>query len=57
MVITCPVVGVDDTVGELPGPQSKLEPWCRPIFEALHKHATNEAIDSLMREGMLEVVP
>jgi phosphate starvation-inducible PhoH-like protein len=57
MVVTCPVIAANEAVGELPGPQSKLEPWCRPILEALHKHASSEGIDGLIREGLLEIVP
>ncbi len=58
MVVTRPAVAVGEDLGFLPGNMdSKMEPWVRPIFDALHKHASPLVIQKLMGKRVLEVCP
>ena len=58
IVITRPVVSVDEEIGFLPGGlESKMDPWTRPIFDALRETYSAKEIDTMMEEGTIEIVP
>ena len=58
IVITRPVVSVDEEIGYLPGSiTSKMDPWTRPIFDALRETYSPKEIDAMMTEGIIEIVP
>lgn len=58
IVITRPVVSVDEEIGFLPGGlESKMDPWTRPIFDALRETYSAKEIDTMMEEGVIEIVP
>lgn len=57
IVVTRPTVSVGtDNLGFLPGTlDQKLEPWVRPVFDALGLHFDKQKITQLMKDGILEV--
>ena len=58
IVITRPVVSVDEEIGFLPGGlTSKMDPWTRPAFDALKESYTQKEIDTMIDEGVIEIVP
>jgi len=58
IVITRPVVSVDEEIGFLPGGlTSKMDPWTRPAFDALKETYTQKEIDTMLDEGVIEIVP
>ena len=58
IVITRPVVSVDEEIGFLPGGvESKMDPWTRPVFDVLRETYSAKEIDAMMEEGVLEIVP
>ena len=58
IVITRPVVSVDEEIGFLPGSvASKMDPWTRPVFDILRETYGNREIETMMEEGILEIVP
>jgi len=58
IVITRPVVSVDEDIGFLPGSlESKMDPWTRPIFDTLRESYSAKEIENMMEEGIIEIVP
>jgi len=58
LVITRPAVSVDEAHGFLPGTlEKKMEPWMRPIFDALSMHFPKTKIDSMVKEKIVEICP
>jgi len=58
IVITRPVVSVDEEIGYLPGSiTSKMDPWTRPIFDALRETYSPKEIETMMADGIIEIVP
>jgi phosphate starvation-inducible PhoH-like protein len=58
IVITRPVVSVDEELGYLPGGiASKMDPWTRPVFDALRETYSPKEIDAMMEDGVIEIVP
>jgi len=57
IVITRPTVSKED-IGFLPGDmKDKMDPWLAPIYANLHTLYGREAIDKLVAEGDIEIVP
>jgi phosphate starvation-inducible PhoH-like protein len=58
IVITRPVVSVDEELGFLPGNvESKMDPWTRPLFDVLRETYSPKEIEKLTEDGILEIVP
>lgn len=58
IVVTRPAVSVDEDHGFLPGTlQEKMEPWTRPIFDVLGEYYYSRDIESMIREGVIEISP
>ena len=58
IVITRPVVSVDEELGYLPGGiTSKMDPWTRPVFDALRETYSPKEIENMMEDGAIEIVP
>jgi phosphate starvation-inducible PhoH-like protein len=58
IVVTRPVVSVDEEIGFLPGGlESKMDPWTRPIFDTLRESYSAKEIDRMVEEGVIEIVP
>jgi phosphate starvation-inducible PhoH-like protein len=58
IVVTRPVVSVDEELGFLPGSlESKMDPWTRPIFDTLRETFSAKEIEKMMEESIIEIVP
>lgn len=59
IVLTRPVVSVaEENLGYLPGSVShKMDPWMRPLYDALGDHYTTKEISSLIHDGVIEIAP
>ena len=58
IVITRPAVSVDEQHGFLPGTLvEKMAPWTRPIFDVLREYFYSGEIETMIREGVIEISP
>ena len=58
IVLTRPAVEAGERLGFLPGSLSdKIDPYLRPLYDALHDMVDPEAIPRLMEAGTIEVAP
>jgi phosphate starvation-inducible PhoH-like protein len=58
LVITRPVVEAGERLGFLPGDvQAKLNPYMRPIYDALHDLLDHEDVARLEEAGIIEIAP
>jgi phosphate starvation-inducible protein PhoH and related proteins len=58
LVLTRPAVEAGEKLGFLPGDlQQKVNPYLRPLYDALHEFVDPEKIASLMERGIIEVAP
>lgn len=58
IILTRPAVEAGERLGFLPGTlQEKIDPYLRPLFDALHDMIDVEAIPRLMQTGVIEVAP
>ncbi|WP_296666340.1 PhoH family protein [Demequina sp.] len=58
IVLTRPAVEAGERLGFLPGSLSeKIDPYLRPLYDALHDMMDPESIPKLMESGAIEVAP
>ncbi|MDN4478468.1 PhoH family protein [Demequina sp. SYSU T00039] len=58
IVLTRPAVEAGERLGFLPGSLSdKIDPYLRPLYDALHDMVDPESIPKLMESGTIEVAP
>jgi phosphate starvation-inducible PhoH-like protein len=58
IVLTRPAVEAGEHLGFLPGSLSeKIDPYLRPLFDALHDMIDIDSIPRLMQSGVIEVAP
>jgi phosphate starvation-inducible protein PhoH and related proteins len=58
LILTRPAVEAGEKLGFLPGDlQQKIDPYLRPLYDALHEFIEPEKIASLMERGVIEVAP
>ncbi|ANI92038.1 PhoH family protein [Dietzia timorensis] len=58
IILTRPAVEAGERLGFLPGALSdKIDPYMRPLYDALHDMMDPEAIPKLMAAGVIEVAP
>ncbi|MDA2963010.1 MAG: PhoH family protein [Actinomycetota bacterium] len=58
IVLTRPAVEAGEHLGFLPGTLSeKIDPYLRPLFDALHDMIDIDSIPRLMQSGVIEVAP
>jgi phosphate starvation-inducible PhoH-like protein len=58
IILTRPAVEAGERLGFLPGTLSeKIDPYLRPLYDALHDMMDAEAIPKLMTAGVIEVAP
>lgn len=58
LILTRPAVEAGEKLGFLPGDlQQKINPYLRPLYDALHEMIDSEKIPSLMERGVIEVAP
>ncbi len=58
IILTRPAVEAGERLGFLPGTlHDKIDPYLRPLHDALHDMMDTEAIPKLMQSGVIEVAP
>lgn len=58
IILTRPAVEAGERLGFLPGTMAdKIDPYLRPLYDALHDMMDAEAIPKLMAAGVIEVAP
>lgn len=58
IIMTRPAVSVDEQHGFLPGTlEKKMDPWTRPMFDALGSHFGPVSLKSMLKDGKIEVCP
>lgn len=58
IILTRPAVEAGEHLGFLPGTLSeKIDPYLRPLFDALHDMIDQDSIPRLMQTGIIEVAP
>jgi phosphate starvation-inducible protein PhoH and related proteins len=58
IILTRPAVEAGERLGFLPGTLSeKIDPYLRPLYDALHDMLDPESIPKLMNAGIIEVAP
>ena len=58
IILTRPAVEAGEALGFLPGDLAeKVDPYLRPLYDALHDMMRFEKIGSLMQQGVIEVAP
>jgi len=58
IILTRPAVEAGEHLGFLPGTLTeKIDPYLRPLFDALHDMLDQDSIPKLMQSGVIEVAP
>jgi len=58
IILTRPAVEAGERLGFLPGDfKEKIDPYLRPLYDALYDLADKERIDKLIRDGVIEIAP
>src|SRR5438552_4982916 len=58
LILTRPAVEAGERLGFLPGTlQEKIDPYLRPLYDALHDMIEAEKVEKLMERGVIEVAP
>jgi len=58
IVLTRPAVEAGESLGFLPGDLTeKVDPYLRPLYDALHDMMKFEKVSGLMQQGVIEVAP
>ena len=58
IILTRPAVEAGETLGFLPGDLAeKVDPYLRPLYDALHDMMRFEKVSALMEKGVIEVAP
>ena len=58
LILTRPAVSVDEQHGFLPGSlDKKMEPWTRPMFDALHRYMSPKQVKLMVEERKIEICP
>jgi phosphate starvation-inducible PhoH-like protein len=58
IVLTRPAVEAGERLGFLPGDlMAKVDPYLRPLYDALHDMVGSDGVERLMEKGLVEVAP
>ncbi len=58
LILTRPAVEAGEKLGFLPGDlQQKVNPYLRPLYDAIYEFIDQEKVPSLMERGVIEVAP
>ncbi len=58
IILTRPAIEAGEALGFLPGDlQQKIDPYLRPLYDALHDMLPSGEIEKLMERGIIEVAP
>jgi len=58
IVLTRPVVSVEEEIGYLPGNiNQKMDPWTRPLFDIFLEYYKKQDIDKMIENQIIEIIP
>ena len=58
IIITRPIISVDEELGYLPGSiEQKMNPWTRPIFDIFSEFVSLSEIKQMVENGVIEISP
>jgi len=58
IILTRPAIEAGESLGFLPGDlKQKIDPYIRPLFDALHDMLPSDTIDKYIEKGIIEVAP
>lgn len=58
IIITRPVVPVEEDIGFLPGTMvKKMDPWTRPIFDIFEEYYSKAQVSNMVLNGQIEISP
>lgn len=58
LILTRPAIEAGENLGFLPGDlQEKLDPYLRPLYDALHEILGVKTTDSMIEQGVIEIAP
>ena len=58
IILTCPAVEAGERLGFLPGDlMAKVDPYLRPLFDALHDMLDPEKVSQYLERGVIEIAP
>jgi len=58
VIITRPTVTIQENLGHLPGTiNEKMYPWTLPIFDVFHEYFTKNEVESMIKDGIIEISP
>ena len=58
IILTRPAIEAGESLGFLPGDlKQKIDPYIRPLFDALHDMIPSDTIDKYIEKGIIEVAP
>jgi phosphate starvation-inducible protein PhoH and related proteins len=58
IIVTRPAVSVDEQHGFLPGTLlQKMEPWVMPILDVFTEHFSQQIVQKMMLDGVIEIAP
>uniref|UniRef100_A0A7C3N5A6 PhoH-like protein n=1 Tax=candidate division WOR-3 bacterium TaxID=2052148 RepID=A0A7C3N5A6_UNCW3 len=58
IILTRPAVEAGENLGFLPGDlKEKVDPYLRPLYDALYDLADKDRIDRMIRDGIVEIAP
>mmetsp|Transcript_13601 Transcript_13601/g.6718 ORF Transcript_13601/g.6718 Transcript_13601/m.6718 type:complete len:330 (-) Transcript_13601:828-1817(-) len=58
IILTRPAVEAGETLGFLPGDLAeKVDPYLRPLYDALHDMIRFEKVSALLQKGLIEIAP
>lgn len=58
LIMTRPAIEVDEKLGALPGDlKEKIDPYLRPLYDALYDTLGVEATNQLIEKGVIEIAP
>lgn len=58
LILTRPAVEAGEKLGFLPGDlQAKIDPYLRPLYDALYDMLPTDKVDALLEQGAIEVAP
>jgi phosphate starvation-inducible PhoH-like protein len=58
IVLTRPVVSVEEEIGYLPGNiNQKMDPWTRPLFDIFLEYYKKHDIDRMIENQIIEIIP
>jgi len=58
IILTRPVVSVEEDIGFLPGTMAKkMDPWTRPIFDIFEEYYSKTQVANMVLNGQIEISP